>query len=260
MLSFSTKTAKTARSVLVLLLATLLTACASSSKVVDESDPYEGVNRNMYSLNDTLDRSMFKPLAKGYVWITPNEVRTGVTNFFDNLSYLNVVLNSLLQGKLQQGSQDAARFLVNSSVGIGGLFDPATSMGLPKHDEDLGQTLAVWGIGQGVYLNLPLLGPNTARNTTDYASGTLTNPLYYLGGVALLPIGVLHTINTRANLIDASETLDEVALDPYAFTRGAYLQRREYLIFDGAPPVDDFDALLEEEYDGETENGVLEIE
>lgn len=246
--------AKTTKTLLVLSLMTLLGACATpGARLVESSDPYEGANRKVYAFNDALDRFMLKPVAKGYKYVTPGLVRTGITNFFDNWGYVNVVLNSFLQGKFDQGAQDTARFVFNTSIGLGGLIDVATPMKLPKHNEDLGQTLAVWGVRQGAFLNLPLLGPNTARNTGNFATGALTSPWTYASMVAL-PLTAFKAINARANLLDESELLEEVALDPYAFTREAYLQRRAHLIYDGELPpsresevmdeVDEIESLL----------------
>ena len=243
-----------------LLCTLLLTACASTpDQVVNNDDPYEGINRKIYAFNDSLDRAFFQPLAKGYTSVTPSPVRKGVTNFFNNISELNVILHGLLQGKFKQGSADTMRFLLNSTAGLGGFFDVAKSAGLSAHDEDLGQTLATWGFAQGAYLNLPLFGPNTVRNTGNLASSNLTNPISYIGGLVLFPVYVLNAVNTRANLLDASELRDESALDPYAFTREAYLQQRKFLIFDGEPPLDvDLDSILEEQDDAPSmESGPL---
>ncbi len=154
------------------------------------------------------------------------------------------------------------RFLVNSIAGIGGLFDVATPMGLPSHDEDLGQTLAVWGFGQGSYLFIPVSGPNTVRNLPDTASSTLLNPLFYITSAVLFPISALNIINTRANALDATDFIDEVAVDPYSFTREAYIQRRQHLIYDGNPPTDSYDSIFDEEFDDveEEDESVLIIE
>ena len=145
----------------VLLAAALLTGCATTETIDGEinPDPYEDTNRSMYRFNDYLDRNIMTPIAENYVKATPEPVRNSITNFFDNLEYLNVILHSFLQGKLGQALSDVTRFVVNSSIGLGGLFDVATDMGLEEHDEDLGQTLAVWGMDQGAYLYLPFPRP-----------------------------------------------------------------------------------------------------
>ncbi len=231
----------------VLLAAALVTGCASNQTIDGEvnPDPYEDTNRSFYKFNDALDRHIMTPVAKNYVKVTPEPVRDGVTNFFDNLEYLNVILHSFLQGKLGQGISDVTRFVVNSTVGIGGLLDVATSMGLKENDEDLGQTLAVWGLDPGVYLYIPFLGPYTARNSPDVASSYFTNPFTYISTIFLLPVSALNLINDRANLLEASEFVEEASIDPYSFTREAYLQQRRYLIHDGNPPSEGYDDIFE---------------
>ena len=231
----------------VLLAAALLTGCAGNQTIDGEvyPDPYEDTNRSFYKFNDALDRHIMTPVAKNYVKVTPEPVRDSVTNFFDNLEYLNVILHSFLQGKLGQAFSDVSRFVVNSTVGIGGLFDVATSMGLRENDEDLGQTLAVWGIDKGAYLYIPFLGPYTARNSPDVASSYFTNPFTYISTIFLLPVSALNLINDRANLLEASEFVEEASIDPYSFTREAYLQQRRYLIHDGNPPSEGYDDIFE---------------
>ena len=231
----------------VLLAAALVTGCASNQTIDGEvnPDPYEDTNRSFYKFNDALDRHIMTPVAKNYVKVTPEPVRDGVTNFFDNLEYLNVILHSFLQGKLGQGISDVTRFVVNSTVGIGGLLDVATPMGLKENDEDLGQTLAVWGVDQGVYLYIPFLGPYTARNSPDVAGSYFTNPFTYISSIFLLPVTALNLINDRANLLEASEFVEEASIDPYSFTREAYLQQRRYLIHDGNPPSEGYDDIFE---------------
>lgn len=231
----------------VLLAAALVTGCTSNQTIDGEvnPDPYEDTNRSFYKFNDALDRHIMTPVAKNYVKVTPEPVRDGVTNFFDNLEYLNVILHSFLQGKLGQGISDVTRFVVNSTVGIGGLLDVATSMGLKENDEDLGQTLAVWGLDPGVYLYIPFLGPYTARNSPDVASSYFTNPFTYISTIFLLPVSALNLINDRANLLEASEFVEEASIDPYSFTREAYLQQRRYLIHDGNPPSEGYDDIFE---------------
>jgi phospholipid-binding lipoprotein MlaA len=245
----------------LLISALLLAGCASTPKEGDAQagnpDPIEPVNRGFYAFNEGLDRALIKPLATGYSKITPAPVRTVVTNFFDNLSYLNVILNSFLQGKVGDGMSDLGRFIVNSTLGIGGLFDVATDMGLERHNEDLGQTLAVWGFGEGAYVYLPVRGPNTVRDLPNQASSLLLNPLTYISGTVLAPITALGIINARANLLDETNIRDEAALDGYSFTREAYLQRRQYLIYDGNPPTEGYDDIFDEEAG---EQPVLKIE
>jgi phospholipid-binding lipoprotein MlaA len=234
------------------LMALLLAAggCATSptrSTTGVDPDPLEPANRAFFVFNETLDKYLIKPIAETYVDVTPRGARTAVTNFFDNLRYLNVILNSFLQGKFSQGASDVGRFVVNSTLGLGGLFDVATGYGLPRHDEDLGQTLAVWGAGQGAYLYLPVRGPNAVRDVPDLASSYFLNPLTYLTGAVLFPVTALGIINTRANLLDETRIRDEAAVDSYSFTREAYIQRREYLIFDGNPPSEGYEDIFDDE-------------
>lgn len=209
------------------------------------NDPWEQPNRAIYNFNDSLDRNFFTPVAKGYVAVTPKVVRAGVTRVFENVSYLNVVFNDLLQGKFQSFASDASRFVVNSSVGLGGLFDPATKIGLGANDEDLGQTLGKWGVGEGRYMVLPLMGPNSLRDLPNVASAMALNPLTYLNAVVTVPLGVINTINMRANLLDETSIRDQAALDPYTFVREAYRQQREFKIYDGNPPTENIDDYID---------------
>jgi len=222
-----------------LLLLVLLLLLASCATVENAHDPLEGYNRGADQFNTLIDKVTLKPTAQGYGWVTPGPIRTMVSNFFDNSTYINVVLNDFLQGKGKQGGADFARFLLNTTLGIGGLFDPASSIGLSKHDEDLGQTLAVWGVGQGGYVVYPLFGPNSYRNTPDFVTATLTDVLFWVSLSAApevtIPLTVLKAVDKRYRLIAAANLRDDMALDPYIFTREAWRQHREYLINDGHP-------------------------
>ena len=226
----------------------ILTGC-SSTATTDSGDPHESINRKFYAFNDSIDKNFLEPVAKGYVDITPDPVRESVTNFFDNVSYLNTIANDLLQGKVGTFFQDTGRFVVNSTVGLGGLFDPATSMGLVQHNEDLGQTFGTWGAGEGAYLTLPLMGPSSYRDLPSPVMGLLLNPFTYLAPVISIPVGAVNAVNTRANLLDASRIRDQAALDPYTFVREAWRQQREYEIYDGNPPGDGFEEYIEGEGD-----------
>ncbi len=215
----------------------LVAGCATTPPYKEPSDPLEPVNRVVYRFNDVVDRAVFKPVAKTYNKYTPTPVQTGVGNFFSNLGEPVVIVNDVLQGKLPQSASDTARLVFNSTFGVLGLIDVATPMGHPRHDEDFGQTFAVWGAGEGWYLVLPFLGPSTVRDAVGL-------PLEY----ALDPVArhdevrernslyALHTIDTRARLLGASKVLDTAALDDYIFIRAAYRQRRWSLIYDGNPP------------------------
>ena len=241
-------------SFLLLNFVVLLSGCATSQ--INECDtanidPIEQINRKFDVFNETLDKYLMKPIAENYVIYTPRPLRTGVTNFFDNVSYLNVILNSLLQGKLDQGLSDVFRFVFNSAIGIGGLFDVATEMGLGKHNEDLGQTFAVWGSSQGAYLNLPVYGPNTVRDAPNLVTSTSLNPITYISSAVLWPVSALNLINKRANLLETTKIRDEAAIDRYSFTREAYLQQREYLIHDGSPPAEGYNSIFDEQPEDE---------
>jgi ABC-type transporter lipoprotein component MlaA len=241
------------RPIIGLLLAAVLAGCATAPERSGvDPDPLEPANRAFFTFNETLDKYLIKPIAETYVDVTPQPARTAVTNFFDNLRYLNVIVNSFLQGKFSQGMSDIGRFVVNSTLGLGGLFDVATGYGLQRHDEDLGQTLAVWGAGQGAYLYLPVRGPNSVRDVPDLASSYFLNPLTYVTGAVLFPVTALAIINTRANLLDETRIRDEAAVDSYSFTREAYIQRREYLIFDGNPPSEGYEDIFDDEADEES--------
>jgi len=222
----------------VLLLLVLMSGCATQQ---NHYDPIESANRVTDKVNDGIDRATLKPAARGYTAVVPKPVRTAVSNFFDNTTYMNTVLNDFLQGKGAQGMSDLGRFLVNSSLGIGGLVDVATPMGLERHEEDFGQTLAVWGVGSSAYVVVPLLGPNSLRKAPDFLTATATDPLFWAGFVLApmitIPVAVIKYVDKRARLLEASDMRDELALDPYVFTREAWQQQREFLIHDGHPPV-----------------------
>jgi len=245
---------------LMLIIVSLATGCATPESRVDNPDPYESANRVSYDVTESLDRNLVKPIAEVYKNVTPDLMRAGVTNFFDNLAYLNVMLNSFLQGKIDQGLSDATRFIFNSTIGILGLVDVATPMGLPEHNEDFGQTLATWGAGEGSYVYVPVNGPNTTRDLPDIATSTLTDPTFYMSAV-FWPFTIVKLINTRANLLEATEIRDEAAIDPYTFTREAYLQQRRFHIYDGNPPIEGYDDIFDFE-DEETieDSGILKIE
>lgn len=232
-------------------LLALASGCASLPPGEGGGDPLEPVNRPIFRFNDALDKAVLKPVAEGYVKVTPKPVRTAVSNFFDNVGYLNVALNDFLQGKGRQGFADLGRFLVNSTVGVLGLFDIATGMGLEAHDEDFGQTLGVWGAEQGAYLVLPVLGPNSVRDAPGLVVSTLTNLLFYIGQSAVvIPLAALGAIDARARATGVFEFVDRTALERYVFIREAYRQRRIFLICDGNSPPrglnDDLEAGQEE--------------
>lgn len=237
---------------LLILIGTI--SLAAGCATTQNNDPLEGGNRVLFDVTETLDKHLLKPIAESYVDITPVPVRTSVTNFFDNLSYLNVILNDFLQGKFHQGITDMLRFTYNSTFGIAGLFDVSTPIGMPANDEDFGQTLATWGVDQGSYLYI--LGPSSTRDITDQVPSTLLNPFFYVSSIVMFPVNALNAVNTRANLLEASNIRDEAALDPYSFTREAYLQQREFLVHDGEPPTTGYDDIFGDEGDtGSAEDG-----
>jgi len=196
-----------------------------------------------------------EPIADTYIDYVPVRIQRSVSHFYDNLSYPNVVLNVFLQGKVRQGFQDSARFLVNSTVGIAGLFDVASRIGLPQHDEDFGQTLGVWGVDANTYVFIPLLGPSSNRDIAGIPVRVLTNVMFYsfLFGVGLpvtVPLGILDAIDTRARLSGPMKIRDEAAVEPYLFVRDAYLQQRKHLIYDGSMPPEAYEDLIDEESPG----------
>jgi phospholipid-binding lipoprotein MlaA len=219
---------------LVLSLVIGLGGCASTKdKSVDISkdDPYENINRKIYGFNDKVDDYVAKPVTDAYKFVTPDFMETGVSNFFNNLKTINVVLNDVLQGKFEQGGRDTGRFLMNSTLGLAGVFDVAKSAGLDQNDEDFEQTLAVWGVPQGSYIVLPLLGPITTRGIPGAVFDSAANPTTYIG--PFVPIQALSLVNARANAEGSLKFIDEAALDPYVFTRESFLQWRNHLATDG---------------------------
>lgn len=213
----------------------MLGGCATTGQS-NQADPLESMNRKVFGFNEGVDKHILKPISDGYKAVTPDVAETGVSNFFQNLSSVNVIANDFLQGKFKQGFSDALRFTANSTLGLLGFFDVATDMGLKQHDEDFGQTLAVWGVGSGPYLVLPLLGPTTLRNTASIAVEAVTDPVVLI----YPPLLGLEAVDARAKAEASLKFVSDTALDPYTFTREAYLQWRNNLVFDGDPPIEDF--------------------
>ncbi len=215
----------------------LLSACASVPGGPTEGDPFESYNRAMFSFNEGLDDYILKPVTEGYNTVMPRPVKTGVSNFFSNLGDIFVILNDLLQFKFKQAAQDTSRFVFNSTIGLLGLIDVATPMGIPRHNEDLGQTLATWGIGDGPYIVLPFFGSRTMRGTAGFIVESVYDPVYKIKNQDTLWSTVsLRAIDTRYKLLKASRIVEQAALDKYSFIRDAYLQHRKNLIYDGNPP------------------------
>ncbi len=224
----------------------LFTACASvpGTPPPPKEDPWENFNRKVYSFNESVDEAVLKPVAEAYRKVVPQLVRTGVSNVLGNVGDVWSAVNHLLQGKIHAGLDMGMRVLTNTVFGLGGLLDPATEMGLTRRSEDFGQTLGRWGVGTGPYLVLPLLGPSTLRDSgallvdrqasvSNFISNSNSNTAY---GVTALEI-----VNLRASLLGASQLLDSVALDKYSFLRQAFLSRRLDAVYDGAPPLENFD-------------------
>jgi phospholipid-binding lipoprotein MlaA len=224
-----------ARTVPSIVLAFCVSGCATlpPGHTPPPQDPWESWNRGVYKFNDTVDRGVVKPLAKGYVRVVPSPARTGVSNFFANLHTTTTMVNDALQGKFGAAANDLARFVVNTTIGVGGLLDPASQMGLDKNDEDFGQTLGHYGVKPGPFVELPILGPSDARDAPAKAVDIFTGPTHYISN-NYVSYGLygLQALDTRAALLPLDTTLQKV-FDPYAFIRDAYLQRRAYLVSDG---------------------------
>lgn len=209
-----------------------------------EFDRYEGFNRKVFAFNQGADRYLVRPVAVGYEKVTTPEVRTVVGNFFGNLRLPFSALHALLQGKPRAAGRNMRRFGVNSTVGLLGLFDPASTFGYHSQQEDLGQTLAVWGMPEGPYLVLPFFGPSSGRDALGGTFDNYVDPVGYYTRKErdYLPL-TLNLINTRALFLQTERFIDE-AYDPYTFVRDAYRQRRIYAIYDGEPPPEVVDRLL----------------
>ena len=233
----------------------LLQACATVAHP-DPADPWEGVNRGILKFNDEVDKYVLKPVAKGYQWITPEFLDIGISNFFSNLKDIGVSVNDFLQAKPKQGAMDGARFLVNTTVGVAGFIDVATMIDLPKHEEDFAQTLAVWGVPRGPYFVMPFYGPSSVRGVGGYIGDAALHPLTYTfffanPGVSWGAVGLrtVEIIDVRADLLEVEAVASEAAVDRYIFFRSAYMQRRDYLISDGAAQPLEFDDLDEDDLD-----------
>jgi phospholipid-binding lipoprotein MlaA len=210
-----------------------LTAC-STVQTPSKEDPWEGFNRSIYTFNDKVDQYALKPVAQGYVKVTPQPVRDGVTNFFANIGDVYNAANNLLQLKIADGVEDIMRIVINTVFGVGGLFDVASLAKLPKHNQDFGLTLGHSGVPAGPYRGLPLFGPSTVRDGVGLVGNYVINPLTYVDPPALSwGLYGLNVVSARANLLGASDLLEGAAIDKYSFVRNAYLQRRRYLLSDG---------------------------
>lgn len=217
-----------------------LGGCATTHQ--NPKDPLESFNRGVYQFNDTLDKAVVKPVAQGYDAVVPPPVKLMVSNFFSNLNDVLVAINNLLQFKIADAASDGGRVAVNTTVGIFGLADVASALGLKKHNEDFGQTLGKWGIGNGPYLVLPFFGPSSLRDGVGLVADTNMSLLQRVDEVDVRNrLIATNVVDKRANLLNKEEVLDTAALDRYAFIRDAYLQRRRSLVYDGDPPREKFD-------------------
>ena len=234
------------------LLAMMVTGCASQAN----KDPLESINRGIYKFNDVADKAVLKPVATAYKNVAPTPVRVGVNNFFSNLGTLTNVLNNLLQFKFANAFSEAGRFVINSTFGIAGFIDVAGMDKVPVHKEDFGQTLGYWGVGPGAYLVLPIAGPSSVRDATGwFVDLSTTDPITYthnIGQVRLHnQLRAAQFIDKRTELLDAKDLVDDASLDPYAFMRDAYLQRRASLVQDGLVPSE---LIKDEFFEDEKEN------
>jgi phospholipid-binding lipoprotein MlaA len=212
----------------------------ASYPTVNKKDPWESMNRSVFSFNERLDTNVLKPVAKGYKWIMPDPFETAIGNVFSNLNDIPVTFNNILQLKFKNALRSSGRLLVNSTMGVGGMLDVASGMGLEKQNEDFGQTLGHYGISSGPYLVLPVLGPSSTRDAGglmfDLASDPVAVGSFFVAPFIGPVVGSTRFADTRARLLENDKTLDEASLDKYEFIREAYLQRRRNLVHDGNPP------------------------
>lgn len=244
---------KTVRAFLLVLSCLFLFGCVSlpPNAKRDPRDPWERVNRTTFKVNTALDHAVTRPIARTYEKVTPQLVRTGVSNFMDNLFYPVTIVNDLLQAKLKPFAQDTGRFVLNTLVGVGGIFDPATQAGLPKNEEDLGQTFGRWGAGPGPYFVIPLLGPSDVRDGIGKLGDAFFAPLSYVkNNYYRYGIYGVYVVDTRYRLLPQDKLLDE-AYDPYTLLKNAYLQRRQFQVTDGKVSDEDRRKQEQEQYDEE---------
>ena len=215
-----------------------LAAAAAESSAQSNYDPLEGMNRKIFWFNDKVDSYVLEPTAKGWNYVVPNEIQTCLSNFFYNLRFPIQTVNDLLQGKVQRAASDVGRFFVNTTVGVAGFFDPASSVGLDFQWEDFGQTLGWWGVGTGPYLVLPILGPSDIRDGGGLIVDTAASITpFFVNGYYLFAARSVDLVNTRAIYAETIEKAKESSIDYYTFVRNAYLQRRAALIRDQAAPT-----------------------
>ncbi len=231
----------TSTSCVALAAALALTGCATPT-ATSRADPFEPINRAAYAIHEPFDRVIVRPMIQAWADLVPPVIRRPLANFYNNIEDLFSGINGMLQGKLDKAGHDFGRVMLNTSFGLGGLLDFASEAGIPRGDEDFGQTFGAWGIPQGPYLFIPLFGPTTARDGTGFLIRIAVGPVGYINDVPLRNIlyGIGY-VEGRAQLLDAQTLVDRAALDPYTFIRRSYLQRREYLTYEGNPPRKDDD-------------------
>lgn len=245
------------RCLFVILFLGMVSGCATSIPAAPkdqraEYDPWEPMNRRISAFNDNVDKVTFKPLAKGYEAVFPSPIRRGINNFSKNLLIPLSIINNFLQGKARNGFSETGRFLANTTLGIGGLVDVGAGLGLDVHREDFGQTLAVWGVPDGPFVVIPILGPRTFRDATMVPLNFAADPLMYMKhDRTRQSIYLVRAVDVRAQLFTA-ESLIEDSFDRYLSIRESYLQNRQFLIYDGDPPEDDdFYDDFEEDFEDE---------
>jgi phospholipid-binding lipoprotein MlaA len=243
--------------------AAVQTGCATTTiREAEQNDPWQGWNKGAQSFNDSFDKHILKPLAKGYLHVTNNAVDDGVTNFFSNVNDIGVTINDILQFKLLQGGMDFSRFMINTTAGVGGIFDWASKIDLPKHNEDFGQTLGFWGVPSGPYLVLPFFGPSSPRDTVGLIGDGFMDPITYVsifggfaGSATSLGTSVLDVTDYRAGIMTTEKVVDEATDgDHYDFLKSSYLQHREYLIHDGNVPQEEDPLDSDESGAGDIDN------
>ena len=217
-----------------IIISFIFSATIYSSEV---NDPFENINRKTFEFNENLDEKVLKPTAKFYSKFPPR-IKNGITNFFNNLEEVDTCVNQLLQGKPKKSANDLTRFLINSTVGLGGFIDVASKMGLERHEEDFGQTLAVWGVGEGPYIMLPGLGPSTVRDTFSRPVSSFLSVTFHMTETDVnITLKSIDAIETRERLLDVESLLSG---DKYAFVKDAYIQSIKYEVKDGIDVQDDF--------------------
>jgi phospholipid-binding lipoprotein MlaA len=226
-----------ASTLVVLSAVVLVSGCATTAQAPSRADPLEAFNRAMYAVHEPIDRVVVRPAVQAYVDIVPLFIRRPVANFFGNIEDLFSGINGVLQGKTEKASHDFGRVMANSLIGLGGLIDVASDVGIPRGEEDFGQTFGHWGFPQGPYVFVPLFGPTTVRDGAGWIVRAYTTPVNLVDNVPVRnTIWGVGYVDLRAQALETQSLVDKAALDPYTFIRRSYLQRREYLTYDGRPP------------------------